>query len=1178
MAGVRTPPPPLSSTPNPMNRSDQSMQALGGVSSEALAALNTFATNLQTIFTQELPTQIQNIVSLLGGVQRESDAAFQSLDKHANKTLGDLQRMTDQFQSSNMGSWKKFRQSMQNLILMHGRDTEKAMRNMNDTERRLYQQHIQQLVNDTSKKTDALTKQVFNVFFKTNYEDAKRMFQMQFGNWYDFMDKKWRFMQTTAWKMTEKMVQGTLNMAGKVFTWIWDGLQKIANFLKFDMFSLIQEQVAKLTKMLKSIPGAEAALASFKQIREVMFDLSRRFGVNGPDQVRLTEGVLRLSNSFVTATQYAEAMRAAMDAGVRGGTENITNMSQGAADIAQAYGLTVTSVAQGLTNLRRVFGVTQEEAEAFYARLDIFAASTGGMYGTSVAEMNDLFQSSLNDFYRLGITLNTPEAFNNLQQSLMVTAQLAQSAGVNVSNMWSEMLAATTSQGSAIFNLIGGFPEVLQYLRAGDVAGLWDDVLSRVADYRDLIDAVGRGGGEGQAAFESLQNVFGTRIPLEDWIRLSRILPDIDQYAAAASASMVSVDEALAHTQEGVVSGVPPAQLLANDMLAFANSVSIGGTALPVVLESLELLDTRLSALSQGFGIIGQGMEFALGPLAGVISPVVSLATALLAIGGIMTDFSPEEMESFGVLGDLFSFGKDTVDQYGSQVLGWLKSMWDGVLAFFDGSQGRSPFQRLLLAGVTWLQENGPWLAEQAVLVVQSIADALEYAFYQFENSPAAQAIGDAFGVALSAVARIVNITVDTFAPILVGMLEMLAQAFDRPEVMTGVNHLLDSLGTALGGAAYVFEGFISDVLPILVDAMQGLFASLRLQLPDSAITDMFLGNKDDAVQTLVSLGMPELIPESEQARLDTINRNWRAQEEQIMADQGRGHFENFLGFSSPTRDALFNRFVPDTSTSVTTTPSTPASVFGDKQQAMLNWIGTGGPVFGANRGRDEEGRMRTHNGIDLEAPYGTEVLALDAGTVDTVVWLGDPNFQGDPAQGNSVLLHGSRPGPGGEDLYYAYWHLSTVNAEPGMSVSAGDVLGKVGYSGNASESDPHLHLGVEDGRGGNWLDPTEYVPALSAFRGVVRSDSELAASSGQAEGGLIMSDLLTLVGEAGPEVIIPLPEMADIAKMQSDAKEESIAAMQEDNRRLLEELIRVRESIEGLKDIDHSILLRRDY
>lgn len=1144
------------------------MQALGGVSSEALAALNTFATNLQTIFTQELPTQIQNIVSLLGGVQRESDAAFQSLDKHANKTLGDLQRMTDQFQSSNMGSWKKFRQSMQNLILMHGRDTEKAMRNMNDTERRLYQQHIQRLVNDTSKKTDALTKQVFNVFFKTNYEDAKRMFQMQFGNWYDFMDKKWRFMQTTAWKMTEKMVQGTLNMAGKVFTWIWDGLQKIANFLKFDMFSLIQEQVAKLTKMLKSIPGAEAALASFKQIREVMFDLSRRFGVNGPDQVRLTEGVLRLSNSFVTATQYAEAMRAAMDAGVRGGTENITNMSQGAADIAQAYGLTVTSVAQGLTNLRRVFGVTQEEAEAFYARLDIFAASTGGMYGTSVAEMNDLFQSSLNDFYRLGITLNTPEAFNNLQQSLMVTAQLAQSAGVNVSNMWSEMLAATTSQGSAIFNLIGGFPEVLQYLRAGDVAGLWDDVLSRVADYRDLIDAVGRGGGEGQAAFESLQNVFGTRIPLEDWIRLSRILPDIDQYAAAASASMVSVDEALAHTQEGVVSGVPPAQILANQMLDFASSISIGGTALPEVLESLELLDTRLSALSQGFGIIGQGMEFALGPLAGVISPVVSLATALLAIGGIMTDFSPEEMESFGVLGDLFNFGKDTVDQYGAQVLGWLKSMWDGVLAFFDGSQGQSPFQRLLLAGITWLQENGPWLAEQAVLVVQSIADALEYAFYQFENSPAAQAIGDAFGVALSAVARIVNITVETFSPILVGMLEMLAQAFDRPEVMAGVNHLLDSLGTALGGAAYVFEGFISDVLPILIEAMQGLFATLRLQLPDNAITDMFLGNKDDAVQTLVSLGMPELIPESEQARLDTINRNWRAQEEQILIDQGRGHYEYENGFISNGVALGINTAFPGSYYALADLGAIQSDRYfvNDDQNSVSRGISSSGVNFGAdmlaiqhqNHQQIYDTSAYIRGGTDaLCATYASESMReigydvpRDTTTTRELLDWVQSNLNPTEITDPTALLPG--------DLMFS--HDATLPNSPAGHVS---VLVSTDENGFV----------VNDQQGLMRYPWSEF---LFAERPEVLESP--AVSSGQAAGGLVMSDLLTLVGEAGPEVIIPLPEMADIAKMQSDAKEESIAAMQEDNRRLLEELIRVRESIEGLKDIDHSILLRRDY
>jgi len=54
---------------------------------------------------------------------------------------------------------------------------------------------------------------------------------------------------------------------------------------------------------------------------------------------------------------------------------------------------------------------------------------------------------------------------------------------------------------------------------------------------------------------------------------------------------------------------------------------------------------------------------------------------------------------------------------------------------------------------------------------------------------------------------------------------------------------------------------------------------------------------------------------------------------------------------------------------------------------------------------------------------------------------------------------------------YYA--HLDHVNAwvKPGAAVTAGQQLGRVGQTGNAGASDPHLHLKVKNKVTGEAVD-----------------------------------------------------------------------------------------------------------
>ena len=104
----------------------------------------------------------------------------------------------------------------------------------------------------------------------------------------------------------------------------------------------------------------------------------------------------------------------------------------------------------------------------------------------------------------------------------------------------------------------------------------------------------------------------------------------------------------------------------------------------------------------------------------------------------------------------------------------------------------------------------------------------------------------------------------------------------------------------------------------------------------------------------------------------------------------------------------------------------------------------------------------RTHDGVDIAAEEGADVLAACAGTVVHV--------SEDVLMGTTVVVdHGD-----GYQTTYANLQSGPPVAE-GESVSAGQIIGAVG-SGAAAESDrgPHLHFGVT--LDGDAVDPQAFL------------------------------------------------------------------------------------------------------
>lgn len=99
------------------------------------------------------------------------------------------------------------------------------------------------------------------------------------------------------------------------------------------------------------------------------------------------------------------------------------------------------------------------------------------------------------------------------------------------------------------------------------------------------------------------------------------------------------------------------------------------------------------------------------------------------------------------------------------------------------------------------------------------------------------------------------------------------------------------------------------------------------------------------------------------------------------------------------------------------------------------------------------------HEGTDVFAAAGTPLVAVEAGVVTTV---------------GSVGLGGLRiwlTGQSGTRFYYAHLQSVAPGIEPGTTVSAGQLVGTVGNTGNAATTPSHLHFEVHPD-GGDAVDP----------------------------------------------------------------------------------------------------------
>ncbi|MEU5399849.1 M23 family metallopeptidase [Streptomyces sp. NPDC005963] len=100
------------------------------------------------------------------------------------------------------------------------------------------------------------------------------------------------------------------------------------------------------------------------------------------------------------------------------------------------------------------------------------------------------------------------------------------------------------------------------------------------------------------------------------------------------------------------------------------------------------------------------------------------------------------------------------------------------------------------------------------------------------------------------------------------------------------------------------------------------------------------------------------------------------------------------------------------------------------------------------------------HTGLDMAASSGTPLKAVTSGTIKSAGWSGS-------AYGYQIILKLND----GTEVMYA--HLSSLNVSAGQKVGTGEMIGRVGATGNVSAA--HLHLEVKTA-GGSDIDPLSWL------------------------------------------------------------------------------------------------------
>ena len=211
-----------------------------------------------------------------------------------------------------------------------------------------------------------------------------------------------------------------------------------------------------------------------------------------------------------------------------------------------------------------------------------------------------------------------------------------------------------------------------------------------------------------------------------------------------------------------------------------------------------------------------------------------------------------------------------------------------------------------------------------------------------------------------------------------------------------------------------------------------------------------------------------------EQRRIEDEERR-RIEAEMRRLEEERRKAEEAARNATSTTLATTTTSTDETGTTTTTlVGSTTTTVEGETTTTTTTTVAPAGgmvcPVDGFSTFTDTWGAPRSggrsHQGVDMLASRGTPLVAIEAGTIRRM---------GNGGLGGITIW---LTGQSGDEYYYAHMDAWAPGLSVGQSVGAGELVGSVGSTGNASYAVPHLHFEFHPG-GGSAVNPYPLVKGL---------------------------------------------------------------------------------------------------
>jgi peptidoglycan LD-endopeptidase LytH len=174
------------------------------------------------------------------------------------------------------------------------------------------------------------------------------------------------------------------------------------------------------------------------------------------------------------------------------------------------------------------------------------------------------------------------------------------------------------------------------------------------------------------------------------------------------------------------------------------------------------------------------------------------------------------------------------------------------------------------------------------------------------------------------------------------------------------------------------------------------------------------------------------------------------------------GDGEALLDRAAPTSTSTSSTVATTTTSSVTTTTAAPTSTTAAPKLVPRY-------VFPVQGGWSYSQTHAAYPATDIFARCGTPVVAVTDGRVDELSRVD----RWDPANDNPALRSGlfvSLVGDDGVRYYGSHFSEVAAGLSAGSRVGAGDLLGRIGQTGNARGRPCHVHFGISPPTGpGDW-------------------------------------------------------------------------------------------------------------